>query len=669
MRDLTIKVTVDKAQAEQNLRDVDKAIDKVGTTAKASTKGTDGLSTSMLSIGKAAAGFLAVERVISTVVDFTNEMLTSADALKRMSDQTGISVVALQTLGAIAEDSGNSLDQLTTAITQMQNRIASGDPNAVKALETLGLSLESIIVMKPDEQFLAIAREIAKIPDPMERTRLAMDLFGRAGAQILPTLRADIDAIAASTKTMSERSIENWDKLGDTIGRWSRNVKAALGDALMGGTDTRTGPVAIKNAIEDGLRLPDLPGSPGRSMTAALQVPGLPPPNVIKETTKALEKTTKSVKDMTFATRDLSRSYEDLGPTMEQWIKDLNEDAWQGPTEAMLDLGRALDKLEDVRPGITADDMREVGRATQEAALVWIQDYGPSMEQAGFKAQSFKSSMLGVVGDLNRVFQAAFTGGGGIGGAIRSLSTTLGESLFGMIPVVGPFLSQFSGAIIAGLSKLGGKIKGFFTDLFGGPSADELAGRKVVDAFEDNLSDMLSETQRMEAGNEEWKKTVVAIRDKYLEMGLSAEEAMADTERLWRSSVEGAEAAARVIEDIQRKFAGGITVPVNVQTSVAGPSPESFHNGGLVDGWPRAHSGLAIDEVPIVALRGEGVLNRGAMSRIGGADGLNALNKGGSPASAKPVFVAGDVYLSEQKIGRTFLRVAEETRQRERLVR
>jgi hypothetical protein len=60
-----------------------------------------------------------------------------------------------------------------------------------------------------------------------------------------------------------------------------------------------------------------------------------------------------------------------------------------------------------------------------------------------------------------------------------------------------------------------------------------------------------------------------------------------------------------------------------------GRDNQRYHTGGQVLPFvPHAHRGLALDEVPIIALRGEGVLNRGAMQRIGGAQGLNALNAG-----------------------------------------
>jgi hypothetical protein len=56
-----------------------------------------------------------------------------------------------------------------------------------------------------------------------------------------------------------------------------------------------------------------------------------------------------------------------------------------------------------------------------------------------------------------------------------------------------------------------------------------------------------------------------------------------------------------------------------------------FHTGGQImhSGGPiRAHSGLAVDEVPIIAQTGEGILSRRGMATLGGVGNLNALNSG-----------------------------------------
>lgn len=67
----------------------------------------------------------------------------------------------------------------------------------------------------------------------------------------------------------------------------------------------------------------------------------------------------------------------------------------------------------------------------------------------------FKDLAKSSVGGLNDIFQKAFEGGGGIGGAVKSMATQMTSGLLSMIPAVGPILSQFSGAIVAGISKIG----------------------------------------------------------------------------------------------------------------------------------------------------------------------------------------------------------------------
>lgn len=82
---------------------------------------------------------------------------------------------------------------------------------------------------------------------------------------------------------------------------------------------------------------------------------------------------------------------------------------------------------------------------------------------------------------------------------------------------------------------------------------------------------------------------------------------------------------------------------IKLLTAMAGPGGQIFgvsvgalfHQGGMVrryhrGGFIRAHSGLAPDEVPIIAQTGEGVLSRKGMKALGGSDNLRRLNKGES---------------------------------------
>lgn len=54
-----------------------------------------------------------------------------------------------------------------------------------------------------------------------------------------------------------------------------------------------------------------------------------------------------------------------------------------------------------------------------------------------------------------------------------------------------------------------------------------------------------------------------------------------------------------------------------------------FHKGGpVLNGLVRAHTGLAVDEVPIIAQRGEYVMSRRGVAAAGGVENLNRINQG-----------------------------------------
>jgi hypothetical protein len=50
--------------------------------------------------------------------------------------------------------------------------------------------------------------------------------------------------------------------------------------------------------------------------------------------------------------------------------------------------------------------------------------------------------------------------------------------------------------------------------------------------FESNIAAMMNERQKLEAGNDSWKQTVVTVRDAYLALGKTEAEALAGPSRV-----------------------------------------------------------------------------------------------------------------------------------------
>lgn len=232
-----------------------------------------------------------------------------------------------------------------------------------------------------------------------------------------------------------------------------------------------------------------------------------------------------------------------------------------------------------------------IARIGQEFGTLQGVMVGPTQAATTSVSGLFSGLLRGIVGSFSTGFSGLFGGSGGAGGALQSIVSG-GLAAVGniLLPGFGSILGNLGGVVTKGLTAIGG----MFRDLFSGASAEELAGRDLVAAFERNLHGMLSQTQMLEAGNESWKMTVIALRDQYIAMGLSEQQALADAKRLWESTRGGAQDAARAVDEIKRTLAGGFRVPVNFDVAplnlpsgvtVDGPSfdsPDYAHDGGKV---------------------------------------------------------------------------------------
>lgn len=181
--------------------------------------------------GKMAATLVS-GGALAGITRLGREFLQTASRLSDLSAQTGIGTTALQRFEYAGKLVGVSLDTMAMAVGQMQRRLASNEDGAVQALERLGITLADLRGMAPEAQFEAIASQISRIPDPAERTRVAMEIFGRSGAQLLPLLRTDLKAVGDEAErlgaVMGDRVVAAGDKLDDLWTKLMASMKASI---------------------------------------------------------------------------------------------------------------------------------------------------------------------------------------------------------------------------------------------------------------------------------------------------------------------------------------------------------------------------------------------------------------------------------------------------------
>lgn len=195
--------------------------DKIDRGAK-----TGGLS--VASLGRAIVAAFAVERLI----EFGRHVVATAGKISDMSEQSGISVRAIQQLGYAANLSGGSLNNVTSAIGAMSKNLVGGEASAVSALSRLNLKASDLIAMKPDGAFIAIAEAIRKVPDPMLQADAAMRIFGEGGRALLPMIKAGVDDVAKSAPVMREDAVLALDSVGDSMTTLSETATTEAGNIL-----------------------------------------------------------------------------------------------------------------------------------------------------------------------------------------------------------------------------------------------------------------------------------------------------------------------------------------------------------------------------------------------------------------------------------------------------
>lgn len=262
----------------------------------------------------------------------------------------------------------------------------------------------------------------------------------------------------------------------------------------------------------------------------------------------------------------------------------------------------------------------QMAEAAERAAFAIGGTLAPTIQQVKPELDKEASGWTATFGQfaagLPQVILGAIQGGGSVVGAagahigtslMSKFSTTFGPAIKAALPFgIGEAVTALLPALGALFGPVAEKIAGFFKKIFGGPSAEEVRGREAVAAFEAQLRSTLTATQNLESGGESWKQTVIAIRDAYIANGLTEREALADAERLWKSSTISAAESARVIAEIEAKMkasgeAGATAVdkigtaldqlPDVVDIDIRGHY-RTYEEGGGLDGYAKGTLGV-----------------------------------------------------------------------------
>lgn len=566
---------------------------------------------------EAAWGAMSAAMGVLALGAISKEFLDMAGNVADLSARLNVSTDTVQEWQATFGKSGVEIDTVAKASEQLSLKLNGGDKSAVAALQAMGLSVEELQKMKPEDRFIKVADAVGQLQNQDDKIAASKGLFGKGGLELLAALDGHLGETIQQVREMGlvidGETIQAADKFGDQLGFMGQQLMgilasvigpllpalSELGNVLSWLGREVIGPVlnfAIKGlltwiyTLQEGLsslvasivglgsRLPGVgkyfaqfsefnremadkmatlrtnlwkaseataaignAAAPAARKIAGLgEASGAAAPKHKEQADRLTELAEKAAAAARAMEQSIGRGIFNSGPAANR------PDSFGGVDTELARARAALAEL-----GTMTDGYIDIGvklSPTEDA-------YRALVEMVSRTAEATHSAVADAIGTLPNLLTQAFTGGGGLGGALKAFTSqiggNIGRGLFeagGLLNGVGNKLAGVFGSAFGlalpgigqALGALVGPVMGkLFSVLknIGGPSQQELGGRDAEKKFEDSFGG--------------FDKMMARIGDAYAATGRTRQQAEKDIKSLLDAEKQGPEAVKKWIDSLQ----------------------------------------------------------------------------------------------------------------------
>ena len=174
----------------------------------------------------------------------TRSAINLGSYLSDVAESTGFATEQFQVFRGALIDAGGNAESMEKAILLMQKAVVQGSEGLTtykRAFERLGLSVDQLKSMRPEQQFEMIAKSIASAEDQQEALTAAIEIFGQRNAPRLIEVfkRLDKDGYGKMAKDiekayglMDTETQKKLDAASDRIDRFKNKVTIMTGTVL-----------------------------------------------------------------------------------------------------------------------------------------------------------------------------------------------------------------------------------------------------------------------------------------------------------------------------------------------------------------------------------------------------------------------------------------------------
>ena len=230
--DISTKLSLNNRDFKKGLQSTSKSLAKFHQAFKGAA--TRIAKAGAVALAAAGVAMVAIVKKTATEIDkiskearwldITTEML---GGLRHASALSGIS----------AEKMGKSLVKMTKAVSEANVGLST----QVRAFEQLGLEVGDLMKMDAGEQFLTIADAFGEIENHSDKVRVAMDVFGRSGGDLLVTMEDGAEGIRKAIEeakrlgiTFSEEQAAMVEEANDSMTKLSAVGQGAMNQLTIG---------------------------------------------------------------------------------------------------------------------------------------------------------------------------------------------------------------------------------------------------------------------------------------------------------------------------------------------------------------------------------------------------------------------------------------------------
>lgn len=201
-----------------------------------------------IAIGAAAAGAALAVGVGAFLANAAHDAFELGDSLHDMAINVGVSVESLHGLGLAAQQSGASVGVAADAYKFLGRNVAeavTGNKTAIASFRELGVQFKDASghARPLEDVMFDVADALAEMGEGGDRTKLAMELMGRGGTEMIATLSQGSTAIKEQIATfksygavITKEAADSADAFGDLWGEvkiaWT-GIKNTIGQPIL----------------------------------------------------------------------------------------------------------------------------------------------------------------------------------------------------------------------------------------------------------------------------------------------------------------------------------------------------------------------------------------------------------------------------------------------------